>query len=1065
MRTSALLGIVAAGSLVAFAPRAHAAAYDFSAGSWIIPMDACNQPSRAFNGSSFNGSNETSTIYGSASSCPEGSITGKDGVLKAYGLIYRLLQNNVPVYYILDTTKSGVDQPDLTITSTTATPVSRVTHSGGTYSTYGNTSEFMNSTHRSIVYRGAPFIISAADVPTALNLMKTNSAFTGTDSRTGRGYFDDVYIHQAKVNILQAPVRAILMQTPPKIALMDIGGAAIGVLQGYLKDAGLYTSTATAQYPSIGDVFTQFNDVTDFTTSNGLTTGGFSILWAPHWEGNYSITTTQRDQVIQKITAFIDAGHPFVAQCAAIATMEGANSPLSYGDEPASTYGHLITSATGSQVGLKTDQLSQPSFPSGTDAIQVNPSTTVQAYIDPLTQTGDFALSIDTLSWTFDFTPNTGYSYKSYVSSYVQSKTNKLQIETVAHKDGDPSKGLVIYLGGHSYGSQSSTCSGSCTTSNQYNNVGLERLILNSLIFLGQVPTSSEQTRSAPLVFVNTSKTPNVQTEYIGTYVQQSSPSSSYPPWTGHFREFSSTALVGSNVTSFNTLVDNWDAYDHVKIQDSADSGSNTSGSGRRIYTAVPVTGKMTQIAFQGSNLTKIQTVVSTATTSLINQIRQGVLGGVDHSIPAIADVSDVAGDTAHRPIVAYFGALDGMIHAILIDNNGTSTGYNPGDELWAFIPNSQLLKTFQMTGGVDGSPSIGDAYIDTSGTGQQAKWHTLLAIPDGGYAGGTLDVVDITDPINPQYLWTASDTFTSGGKTYVLGRGQGAAISPIITSSGVKFGYYFVTDNTNGTWGNGYNMYALNAQDGTVIWRVNKTYANDTTHNDVPGVAAIIDSAGDSGPVDQVYFGDIEGKVWQVTAKDGSAATNIFDAAGKYASATSQNYPIESGVVLYVDTAQKLKLIGVTSGADWVPSTTLSQVFQLELANGLKSPPGTDTVTTLATLSSGERVYAVPTISGNNVYFITSIGSLQSSIGTSFSATGNLMRVNLTGTPSATTLATVKQGASEVAVDANGNVIAASATGITQNGNSGADLTAGSGLQYKSAQKPITVRAWLDLH
>ena len=453
MRRSVFMGIVV-GCALAAAPRAHAAAYDFSAGSWIIPMDACYQPSQSFNGTSFSGTNEASTIYGATTNCPDGQITGHDGVLKAYGFVYRLLQNNVPVYYILDTTKTAVDGVDLTVTSTTGRPVQLVTHSG-TLSNYGSETQFMNSAHKTISYRGAPFIISASDVPTVLNLLKTNSDFTGTDSRTGRTYFQDVQIHQADVNILQAPVKAILQQTPPKIALMDIGGAAIGVLQGYLKDAGLYSTGSTAQYPSIGTVFTQFNDVTDFTTSNGLTAGGFSILWAPHWEGDYTITTSQRDAVIQKITAFIDAGHPFVGQCAAISTMEGASSPLSYGDEPATTYGHLITTATSSNVGLKTNQLSQPAFPSGTDKIVVNTSTTVKAYIDPLTQIGDYSMSINGYSWTFDFTPASGYSYKSYVSSYVQSKNAGLQIETVGYKDGDTSKGQVIYLGGHSYGSQS----------------------------------------------------------------------------------------------------------------------------------------------------------------------------------------------------------------------------------------------------------------------------------------------------------------------------------------------------------------------------------------------------------------------------------------------------------------------------------------------------------------------------------------------------------------------------------------------------------------------------------
>ena len=157
------------------------------------------------------------------------------------------------------------------------------------------------------------------------------------------------------------------------------------------------------------------------------------------------------------------------------------------------------------------------------------------------------------------------------------------------------------------------------------------------------------------------------------------------------------------------------------------------------------------------------------------------------------------------------------------------------------------------MTGGVDGSPSTADAFIvDPTGNGTNHAWRTLLAVPDYGYSGGTLDVLDVTNPTNPIYLWTASDTYSVSGKSYVMGRAQGAAISPVMTASGVKFAYFVLTENTNGTWGNGFNLYALDAGTGSVLWRFNHTYANDTTHNDVPGVAAIIDDAGDGGPVNK---------------------------------------------------------------------------------------------------------------------------------------------------------------------------------------------------------------------
>src|SRR5947209_16549335 len=144
MRTSVFMGLALA-AVVGVAPRAQAAAYDFSAGSWIIPMDTCNQPSQSFNGTTFSGTNTASTIHGTPGNCPEGALPGRDGLLKAYGLVYRLLQHNVPVYYILDGTKNQIDSPDLTVTSTSGTPVSVVTHSGA-IATYGNTTEFMNAT-------------------------------------------------------------------------------------------------------------------------------------------------------------------------------------------------------------------------------------------------------------------------------------------------------------------------------------------------------------------------------------------------------------------------------------------------------------------------------------------------------------------------------------------------------------------------------------------------------------------------------------------------------------------------------------------------------------------------------------------------------------------------------------------------------------------------------------------------------------------------------------------------------------------------------------------------------
>jgi hypothetical protein len=686
MNTRICFGMAAVLVIGAASP-ASAAATDFSAGSWIIPMDVCYQPSQSFNGSSFSGSDETSTVY--PGGCPDTtSATHNDGILKAYGLIYRFLQHSIPVYYILNPNKTSGGDTDLSVTNNAGTPVARLSHVSWT------NLEFMNAAHTSIAYRGAPFIISAADVPAALALMQSNSDFTFTDSRTGRVVFRDVHIHVAKVNITQAPVRAILKQVPPKIALMDIGGAAIGVLEGYLKDSGLYNATSYGFYPTIGDVFTAFDNVADFTTSNGLVAGGFKILWAPHWNGANN-TSTDRDAIVAKIAAFVDAGNPFFAQCAALATMEGATG-ADGNSTNASNNGHFQTTATGTTHGLASNALHQNDFPHTTgDAIVVNPDATVKAYLNPLAQTGDWPLWINTGSFAFDFAPASGYAYRSFTQSLIQSVSSTgslsgLQIETVANKDGDPAKGQIIYLGGHSYGSQGSTCGATCSTWNQMNSIGMERLILNTLIFLGQEPSNIERTRSAPIVYTD-GKT------YLGSYVQKSQAQAAFPPWDGHFREYPANALSGANVTQFNQITANWDSATKIATSAAADT--------RTIFTAVPISGKLTKVAFTTPNLATLQTTVPTLTSATITNVRKGGLGGIDHSIPAVIGPSQVAGSSS-RPTVAYVGALDGMLHAILV--SGTVSGKSAGDELWAFIPPSQLAKTVQQSGGVARGPSGG---------------------------------------------------------------------------------------------------------------------------------------------------------------------------------------------------------------------------------------------------------------------------------------------------------------------------------------------------------------------
>ncbi len=157
-------------------------------------------------------------------------------------------------------------------------------------------------------------------------------------------------------------------------------------------------------------------------------------------------------------------------------------------------------------------------------------------------------------------------------------------------------------------------------------------------------------------------------------------------------------------------------------------------------------------------------------------------IGGVDHSTPVVvaqppntfqeAMPGGIAtGFSAGcRPTVAYVGAADGMLHAIFLAPgpafdaagnacssfaNGTSPQIQPGQELWAFVPNQnlQLLRTGgDCTRGlfVDGVPVVKDVFADLSGSaGLGPRWHTILT-ETLGQGGNHLFALDVTDPLLP---------------------------------------------------------------------------------------------------------------------------------------------------------------------------------------------------------------------------------------------------------------------------------------------------------------------------
>jgi hypothetical protein len=179
----------------------------------------------------------------------------------------------------------------------------------------------------------------------------------------------------------------------------------------------------------------------------------------------------------------------------------------------------------------------------------------------------------------------------------------------------------------------------------------------------------------------------------------------------------------------------------------------------RNIYTYIPNgAGGGSVVSFETANAATLEPHIRTtgaATNTLINFVRTQSIGAIIGSTPALMDPpsldpppdddygrsdapSTYAGIHKNRRAMIFFGANDGMIHAL-----DARTGY----EVWAFIPYNLLPKLRQLQDGqpvdqfdyfVDSSPKI--AEVKLGGT-----WKTLLLIGEG--PGGTFyQAFDVTE-------------------------------------------------------------------------------------------------------------------------------------------------------------------------------------------------------------------------------------------------------------------------------------------------------------------------------
>jgi uncharacterized repeat protein (TIGR01451 family) len=331
----------------------------FGAGSLIIPMDTGFQNS---------------------------------GMLRAYGLVYRLLQNNVPVHWVALTGKAdqGVD---FTVTAPAA-----VTNR-----------ETGAAVALPASYRGGPFIIAAADRAAALPIV---TAWLASDTVT--------VVHDVTAGMITADVQRTLTAAPNIAVFLD-GNEDIAFTN--LNAAGIPDSAGLPWGPASIDLLSEAQIAG--ANSGGAIDGLLTQNGAPkycHLTSMHYNTTALTNEVVREVRAWLQSGatHGFMECEAAVSFESNVN-------------GRYITTN-----GITDDGATL------TTPVNRSPDDLLNQYAGTLTPDGGSVDSIG-LAANSAFRANT----RTLINQGATLTARILWM--TGFLDGDPAKGKLTYLAGHNY--------------------------------------------------------------------------------------------------------------------------------------------------------------------------------------------------------------------------------------------------------------------------------------------------------------------------------------------------------------------------------------------------------------------------------------------------------------------------------------------------------------------------------------------------------------------------------------------------------------------------------------
>lgn len=567
---------------------------------------------------------------------------------------------------------------------------------------------------------------------------------------------------------------------------------------------------------------------------------------------------------------------------------------------------------------------------------------------------------------------------------------------------GDPQNGVVFYMAGNQV--------------TQNNNAAHLRMLLNALI---ATPTGTvevvdpatpaiEMARSAPVISTISGVRAHVQGTFE-TRAEAAEPTTyggardagsfEFPAVLGHLRGYDVADL--GQAAAFSALPALFDAAD--QIPDAAPGGCGSaafSGACRTIFTNVRGGAFPPRVELSTANRGALAPLLGDGLTGdeidvLVSRVLAGrrdgrggyrpALGGIDRSTVAVIEASAAA--NPDRPKMIYAGGLDGMLHAFCGEIAGPCTAL--GQELWAYIPRTQLPLLRFNTQRIDGSPRVADVLADFDGDGT-AEIKTVLTFQTGSgdpavaaRAPATI-ALDITDPAAPQILWErATPVARSEAEP---GVGLSLAMS-LVKVGGRATPLTFATSNNGGSGGAGVVVEAIETASGQVRWSRFLPYPMPRVagHPRVPasgipaGVTAV-DFAG-TGFATHVLVPTLFGELWMLEADGGR---NPYGARPVFR--FSQDFhPIGVPASVFRDSSSgKLNAVVVAGGyadplgATWSPD----DVHQYAVAVALDTPASLAPIDETADfagnrawtidLGAGQRAFSQAVILGNEIFIST---------------------------------------------------------------------------------------------